>query len=89
MFEKLICDLKKVLRYQREIEEDKLLVYLFQIGEAVEFLHEHKILYRDLKPDNTMLDKDGAIKICDFGISKLMDASGKKTNSCTGNLNFF
>ena len=37
---------------------------------GVKYLHDNKILYRDIKPENILLDKDGNIKICDFGLSK-------------------
>lgn len=37
---------------------------------AIEFLHEEKILYRDLKPDNILIDKDGHIYLTDFGLAK-------------------
>jgi serine/threonine protein kinase len=37
---------------------------------AIEFIHSANVLYRDLKPDNVLLDKDGHCKLIDFGLSK-------------------
>lgn len=44
--------------------------YLCEIIEAIECLHENKIIYRDLKPENILLGKDGHIKLGDFGLAK-------------------
>ena len=45
-------------------------MYIAEILLALENLHEQGIVYRDLKPENVLLDKDGHIKVTDFGLSK-------------------
>lgn len=42
-------------------------------------IHAKGIAHRDLKPENVLLSKDGVIKICDFGSSKVIDPNGKNT----------
>lgn len=37
---------------------------------ALEYLHSHSIVYRDLKPENLLIDRDGHLKITDFGFAK-------------------
>ncbi|XP_064455652.1 cAMP-dependent protein kinase catalytic subunit 3-like isoform X2 [Ornithodoros turicata] len=49
--------------------------YAGQIVLALEYLHRLHIVYRDLKPENLLLDKDGHLKITDFGFAKMLHDS--------------
>jgi len=46
--------------------------YTAEILTALDFLHSHKIIYRDLKPDNILIERDGHIKLADFGLCKIL-----------------
>ena len=50
--------------------------YATEIVCALEFLHFHSIVYRDLKPDNVLIAGDGHIKLSDFGLSKALPVAG-------------
>ena len=40
---------------------------------ALESIHKMNVIHRDLKPDNILIDKNGHIKISDFGLCKFLD----------------
>ena len=44
--------------------------YLYQICAAIKYCHSKRILHRDLKPQNLLIDKNGAIKLGDFGLAR-------------------
>jgi serine/threonine protein kinase len=46
---------------------------LMKVGEAVQHAHSHLVVHRDLKPDNIHVDANGAPKVLDFGVAKLID----------------
>jgi predicted Ser/Thr protein kinase len=46
-----------------------------QVCRAVEYLHQNSILHRDLKPSNILVSNDGAVKLLDFGIAKVVGAA--------------
>ena len=52
------------------LEEDEAKFYIAELILAIEYLHQHNIIYRDLKPENLLIDSDGHIKLADFGLAK-------------------
>src|SRR5271163_1770393 len=64
-----------------KVAEDKVLRWARQMLEVLEFLHAQQppIIYRDLKPGNIMIDKDGRAMLIDFGIARFLPPGGRGT----------
>ena len=63
-------DLSRHLVFEKRFKEERAKFYLCEVLLALEDLHKRDIIFRDLKPDNVVLDKDGHCKLTDFGLSK-------------------
>ena len=79
-------DLAKHLSYEKKFEEKRAKFYLCEILLALEDLHKRNIIFRDLKPDNVVLDKDGHCKLTDFGLSKEGIDNDQYTKSFCGSI---
>merc|ERR1712079_910134 len=72
------------LSRERQFTEDRTRFYGAEIISAIDYLHKRGIIYRDLKLENLLLDKDGHIKIADFGLCKEDIQWGKTTKTFRG-----
>ena len=63
-------DLSKQLQIQTRFSEEKAKFYICEIILALGDLHKNNIIFRDLKPDNIVIDKEGHALLTDFGLSR-------------------
>ena len=63
-------DLLSYVRRRKKLDEP-LAKYLFkQAAKSLAYCHQNLVLHRDIKLENLLLDEEGSIKLCDFGVSK-------------------
>ncbi len=78
--------IKSWLNKKGKISQDVAVVWLKQITQVLIYLHNRKypIFYRDMKPDNVMIQGDGNIKVLDFGISVVIKTEGQVIEKALG-----
>lgn len=64
-------DLKSLLAVYGFFDETAARFYCAEISMALQYLHKHGIVHRDIKPDNMLVASNGHVKLTDFGLSKI------------------
>ncbi|PRP89625.1 cyclin-dependent kinase 2-like [Planoprotostelium fungivorum] len=71
VFEFLDFDLKKYIDSVDDVIQPQLVKsYLYQLIQSIAYCHSHRVLHRDLKPQNLLIDRKGALKLADFGLGR-------------------
>merc|ERR1711870_85665 len=63
-------DLAQLIRSPQPLTEEHHQSFTYQISRALCYLHSAGVAHRDLKPANVLVNKDCAVKLCDFGLAR-------------------
>ncbi|MGE7185153.1 Stk1 family PASTA domain-containing Ser/Thr kinase [Peribacillus sp. NPDC006672] len=81
--------LKQYIQKYYPIPVDKALDIMKQITAAISHAHHNGIIHRDIKPQNILIDKEGTVKITDFGIALALSATNiTQTNAVLGSVHY-
>lgn len=82
-------DLKKFIQKNRPVPFSTAIYIMDQILSGVDYAHMNHVIHRDLKPHNILIDKNGVVKITDFGIAiALSQNSITQTNTLLGSVHY-
>ncbi|KAG5002838.1 hypothetical protein JHK86_026977 [Glycine max] len=73
-------DMMTLLMRKDILTEDEARFYVGETVLAIESIHKHNYIHRDIKPDNLLLDRYGHLKLSDFGLCKPLDCSTLEEN---------
>ncbi|CAN0369156.1 unnamed protein product [Lampetra planeri] len=77
-------ELFQILEDDGNLPEEQVREIACQLVSALYYLHSHRILHRDMKPQNILLGKGGVVKLCDFGFARAMSINTLVLTSIKG-----
>ena len=80
--------LAEIIRSRRTLPLSDKMSYLEQICAGLHFAHRAGIVHRDIKPANIMIDREGVVRILDFGIARIEGSAMTQDGSLMGSLNY-
>lgn len=75
-------DLFRLLRANKRFTENQVRFYVSQVLLSLEYLHQMKIIYRDLKLENILIDRTGNVKMVDLGLARVLTKSEPCRSFC-------
>lgn len=79
--------LKEYIQNKKRLSAEETVSFSVQIAEAIGCAHDHKIIHRDIKPQNILVSSHGTIKVTDFGIAKAAN-SNTMTATAIGSVHY-
>jgi serine/threonine protein kinase len=68
--------LKRRIQEEGRLPVDEAVAYAIEIGRGLTAAHARKLVHRDVKPQNVLIDPDGRAKVTDFGIARSLESKG-------------
>ena len=80
--------LKQYMENKGRLNWKETLHFATHIAKALEHAHSRGLVHRDIKPHNVMVLKNGAVKVADFGIARMMESDNSMTKEAIGSVHY-
>lgn len=80
--------LKKYIEKRGKLPYKEAVSIAIQVANGMDAAHKHKIVHRDIKPQNIIISKEGKVKVTDFGIAKVASSATINTSASMGSVHY-